>query len=120
MPSIGRRAWDAEVELVREPGLEALQVNADQRRLRQAVINLIDNAVKFTPAGGRVVVSQGADAEGRARITVTDNGIGMSPQQVARAFRAFERGRDPFVRSSAGVGLRSEARRVGKEGVSQG
>src|SRR3546814_16651392 len=104
MPMLERRARDAEVELVRVPGLEVLQVHADRRRVRQAVINLIDNAVKFTPAGGRVVVSQGADAGGRARITVTDNGIGMSPQQVARAFRAFERGTDPFVRSSEGVG----------------
>src|SRR3546814_14062740 len=79
MPMLERRARDAEVELVRVPGLEVLQVHADQRRVRQAVINLIDNAVKFTPAGGRVVVSQGDDAEGRARIPGTANGLGMSP-----------------------------------------
>src|SRR3546814_19188225 len=96
MPMLERRARDAEVELVRVPGLEVLQVHADRRRVRQAVINLIDNAVKFTPAGGRVVGSPGAGAEGRARITVTDTGPGLSPQAVPRAFRAFDRGPDPL------------------------
>ncbi len=105
MPMLERRAKDAGIELVRLAAAEGIRIHADERRFRQVIINLIDNAIKFTPAGGRVVVSQGADKGGRAGITIADNGIGMSPSQVKSAFKAFERGTDPFVRASEGVGL---------------
>ena len=105
MPMLERRARDAGVELLRPAQAEGIRVHADERRLRQVIINLIDNAIKFTPAGGRVVVSQSSDDGGRAGVTIADNGIGMSPIQVKSAFKAFERGSDPFVRASEGVGL---------------
>ncbi|MGF1593574.1 MAG: transporter substrate-binding domain-containing protein [Kiloniellaceae bacterium] len=105
MPMLERRAKDAGIELFRRDDAAGIQVHADKRRLRQVVINLIDNAIKFTPAGGRVAVSLASDEGGRAGIVIADNGIGMSPAQVRSAFKAFERGSDPFVRASEGVGL---------------
>ncbi|MPZ09350.1 MAG: transporter substrate-binding domain-containing protein [Kiloniellaceae bacterium] len=105
MPMLEQRSKDAGVELLRVQQAGGLRIHGDERRLRQVIINLIDNAIKFTPAGGRVVVSQDSDEGARAGVTVVDNGIGMSPAQVTSAFRAFERGTDPFVRASEGVGL---------------
>ena len=108
MPMLERRARDAEVELRQDdsPTLPAgLRVLGDERRLRQVVINLADNALKFTPAGGRVTVSLDLARDGSLRMAVADNGIGMSAEQLKSAFKAFERGTDPFVRASEGVGL---------------
>src|SRR5690606_37478941 len=76
-----------------------------ERRLRQVLINLADNAIKFTPAGGSVTLSLDLAADGSLRLVVADNGIGMSAEQLKSAFKAFERGSDPFMRSSEGVGL---------------
>ncbi|MGE5768427.1 MAG: transporter substrate-binding domain-containing protein [Bacteroidota bacterium] len=108
MPMLERRARDADVALLQSvsPTLPAgLRVLGDERRLRQVIINLADNAIKFTPAGGRVTVSLGLAADGTLQIAVADNGIGMSAEQLKSAFKAFERGADPFVRASEGVGL---------------
>ena len=110
MPMLARRAKDAGVDLLRRSAAESLvlrgtRVRGDERRLRQVIINLVDNAIKFTPTGGRVEVSLGAGDDGRLSIAVADNGIGMSAEQLKSAFKAFERGTDPFVRASEGVGL---------------
>jgi heavy metal sensor kinase len=69
----------------------AVPVPADEFYLREVVNNLIDNAIKFTPAGGRVVVEVGA-AKGLAVLTVTDTGVGIPPEDVPRIFERFYRG----------------------------
>ena len=110
VPMVAQRAKDAEVSLSRQRapagrGALASQVLADERRLRQVIINLIDNAIKFTPMGGNVDVRLESGDDGSLRVAVCDNGIGMSTEQLTSAFKAFERGSDPFVRASEGVGL---------------
>ena len=109
MPMLEGRASKAGVALVRrdvrEGVAERTWVVADERRLRQVVINLVDNAIKFTPSGGQVEVAVGAQDDGGLRVAVADNGVGMSADQLKSAFKAFERGSDPFVRASEGVGL---------------
>ena len=66
------------------------------------LINLIANAVKFTPADGQVLVSARQEPDGRLRFVVSDNGIGMAPEDVATAFAPFGQvQRDP---SSSGEG----------------
>jgi heavy metal sensor kinase len=84
----------------------AVLVKGDAGWLQRLLLNLLDNAIKFTREGGTVVVSVAREA-GRARIDVRDNGIGMPPEVTAHVFERFFQA-DP-ARSSgtdgAGVGL---------------
>ncbi|MEX2220749.1 MAG: ATP-binding protein [Candidatus Rokuibacteriota bacterium] len=85
-----------------EPGTGV--VLGDPTRLQQVVWNLLSNAVRFTPAGGRVAVGLrrlGRDAE----LTVTDTGRGMEPALVPRVFDRFRQGESGTTRSHGGLGL---------------
>jgi signal transduction histidine kinase len=97
----------AEVAEVKPVGLAVeaavpVPVRADAIRLRQAIANLIDNAVKYTPAGGRVVVRAAADA-GDAVLTVSDTGPGVPLAEQARVWDRLYRG--DASRSQRGLGL---------------
>ncbi|HOQ04077.1 MAG TPA: ATP-binding protein [Anaerohalosphaeraceae bacterium] len=68
------------------------QACVDRDMISQAVINLLSNAVKYTPAGGSVTVGLEVDeAEGRLRVTVTDTGVGIPPEELGRVFEKFYR-----------------------------
>lgn len=86
-----------------EPGL---LVDADETLLLQLVLNLIDNALKYTPAGGAIGVSWARDGA-NARITVTDNGPGIEPEHLRRIFDRFYRVDKARSRGdgSSGLGL---------------
>jgi len=79
-----------------------LMVDADRPRLEQVAANLIDNAVKFTPAGGRVDVRVSA-ADSMARLDVQDTGPGIPPQELPRIWDRLFRG--DLSRSERGLGL---------------
>jgi len=80
-------------------------IHADERRLRQVLLNLLDNAVKFTDRG-QVMLRVGFTPPARLRFDVEDTGIGMSEEQVARLFKPFEQVGDPQHRSGGtGLGL---------------
>jgi signal transduction histidine kinase len=80
-------------------------IRADERRLRQVLLNLLDNAVKFTDRG-QVLLRVRYTPPGRLRFDVEDTGIGMSEEQVARLFKPFEQVGDPQHRSGGtGLGL---------------
>ena len=82
-----------------------LCINADPRMCRQMVLNLLGNAIKFTPRGGRVTVSAGRDEAGRSWISIADTGVGMTVEQMIVALQAFGQvSRDPMIQSR-GVGL---------------
>jgi len=66
-------------------------VKADQQRLRQIVLNLLSNAIKYNRISGRVTVECREVGDGRVRITVTDTGAGLRPDEMARLFVPFER-----------------------------
>jgi signal transduction histidine kinase len=67
-------------------------IEADERRFRQVILNLVANAVKFTPDGGRVSIS--AYRKGtELNVTVTDTGIGVAPEDQERIFESFQQGR---------------------------
>lgn len=77
---------------------------ADSVRLRQALFNLVSNAIQFTPAGGAITLSARRSGEDML-LTVSDTGIGIAPEDQSRVFEKFERG-DPNARQSGtGLGL---------------
>jgi two-component system phosphate regulon sensor histidine kinase PhoR len=79
-------------------------VLADLDRLAQVLINLLDNAVKFTPEGGRIEVS-GRRADGRVVIAVKDNGVGIPAGDIGRIFERFYRVGRARDRRDGGTGL---------------
>ena len=89
------RAEAGRVELSREGDAE---VTADPRRLKEALINVVANAIEATPPGGRVELRIAQDGAG-ARVAVRDNGRGMPPEVVARLGEPF------FTTREAGTGL---------------
>lgn len=82
----------------------AAVVRGDRRGLERALSNLLDNAVRHTPAGGRVEVHTGPDGAG-ARVTVTDTGPGVDPRLADRLFDRFTRADPARTRGGAGLGL---------------
>ena len=95
----------ARITTVARSGLPNLR--ADARRIRQVLLNLLANAVKFTPADGRIEVSIMTDGRGGIVLVVRDTGVGMAAEDVARATEPFARGDARLSRrfSGAGVGL---------------
>jgi signal transduction histidine kinase len=80
------------------------EVRADERKIRQVVFNLVSNAVKFTPSGGRVDVSARRH-DGVVEIAVADTGVGISPADQARIFEEFQQALDSGAGAIEGTGL---------------
>jgi PAS domain S-box-containing protein len=98
-------AESAGVAVVLQPPPDLPRARADERRLRQILLNLLANAVKFTPAGGSVTLAAGMPEPGVLEITVTDTGIGIAPEQVERAFEPFVQLETSHARRFGGSGL---------------
>jgi two-component system, cell cycle sensor histidine kinase PleC len=79
-------------------------IRADERKIKQALLNLLSNSVKFTPAGGSVSVTA-ALRDGALAISVADTGIGMSPDQVSHALEPFGQVDNSLARTHDGTGL---------------
>lgn len=89
------------------PGLPPL-VLGDEMRVRQIVLNLISNALKFTETGGislRLSAAPAADGDGGVEIVVADTGIGMGPDQLAALFRPYAQADASTARKFGGTGL---------------
>jgi signal transduction histidine kinase len=69
------------------------------------MINLLSNAAKFTPEGGKVAVEAGVRADGSLGVRVDDTGIGIKPEDLERLFEVFWQGEAPDVRRHEGSGL---------------
>jgi len=83
----------------------ALLVKADRRAIKQIVLNLVANALKFTPSGGSVTVTF-AEVAGELDIVVADSGVGIAPEDLARLGRPFEQAGDAQDRArGTGLGL---------------
>jgi two-component system, cell cycle sensor histidine kinase PleC len=95
------------VELAREAP-ETLDVFADKRALRQIAVNLLANAVKFTPQGGHVRLSLRRESNGDVALAVSDTGVGIRPEDMARVLETFGQGRHdvtPPDEHGTGLGL---------------
>lgn len=83
---------------------EGMEVWADQSLLTQLLINLVGNAVKYGKQGGWVII-RAAQEKGSCVLTVSDNGIGMSPEELEHIFERFYRADKARDRSGSGLGL---------------
>ena len=99
-PLIEARRHDVTVEGAPEP----VPVAADSTRLAQIVVNLVSNAVKYTPEGGRLAISVARDA-GQAVVRVRDSGIGIAPDLLPRIFDLFVQGQRSLDRVEGGLGI---------------
>ena len=91
------------VDLTLEPPNASILVSGDRARLEQVAANLVDNAVKYTPAGGRVVVAVARD--GMATITVRDTGVGIPADELPRVWDRLFRGDRSRAQRGLGLGL---------------
>jgi signal transduction histidine kinase len=112
-------AEQAGIEL-HEPVVRAPSVIADAEKIQRVLVNLLGNAIKFTPAGGHVTIEAcmapirrpfreetlfGEEDPDAVRITVRDTGIGMAPDQLGRVFEAFYQVDSGPTRAHGGAGL---------------
>ena len=94
-------------------GLQALKfdqngrvaINADEKKFRQIVINLISNSIKFTLEGGCVSVETGIADDGRFKMVVADTGIGIEPDNISTALEPFSQVDSTLARKYEGTGL---------------
>jgi heavy metal sensor kinase len=84
--------------------VEPLSVQGDYAHLRRLLLNLVDNAVKYTPPDGRVTISLKSSG-GWASIRVEDTGMGISPEDQSRIFQRFYRSAEARSRGEGGAGL---------------
>jgi CheY-like chemotaxis protein len=88
-----------------KPPQSPIWIMGDAARLAQVIINLMDNARKFTDRGGCVTLEIGSTAKGEVAITVKDTGIGMDKETLARIFDPFSQADRSLDRSRGGLGL---------------
>ena len=99
------QAAEAKVGLFAHANSGQFVIRADDLRIRQIVTNLVANALKFTPAGGRVDVSVGCDGSGLL-LEVRDTGVGIAVQDITRLF-------EPFVQADGGTTKRHQGTGLG-------
>jgi Amt family ammonium transporter len=99
------RAENARVQLRYRVLKSDGKLYADARRVKQILINLVSNAIKFSNNGGQVDVIAGQAKDGRYMLHVTDRGRGIDPKDIPRLLTPFDRGGDPMVRDQEGYGL---------------
>jgi PAS domain S-box-containing protein len=97
---VEERRHQLSVELPREP----LQVLGDLTRLTQVLLNLLNNAAKYTPEGGRIALSARREGE-QVAIRLRDNGPGIAPDLLPRIFDLFTQGVRPLDRNDGGLGI---------------
>ena len=90
------------LELELEDGLP--EVTADRERIVQVMMNIVSNSIKYTPDGGKIVISAGRTGD-RVWMQVDDNGIGIPPEDRPRIFERFYRVDKARSRQSGGTGL---------------
>jgi two-component system cell cycle sensor histidine kinase PleC len=98
------RAESGGVTLVNaiRPGIT---LHADETAVRQIALNLVTNAIKFTPPGGEVTWSAVRAANGDVVVTVRDSGVGIRPEDIERVFEAFGQSQSGFGAQERGTGL---------------
>ncbi|HEY2029400.1 MAG TPA: ATP-binding protein [Myxococcales bacterium] len=98
------RAQTRNHEIVYQPAARELAVMGDRARLEQVLVNLLQNAVKYSPEGGRIAV-RAERRSGEARVSVQDPGIGIPADEQKRLFQRFFRAGNASARNFGGLGI---------------
>lgn len=102
---IGEQAGTGKVALINRVQKNMPEIYADDRKMRQVLLNLFSNAVKFTPEGGRVSAHACITSNGGIRIAITDTGIGISQEDIPRVQQKFAQVENSYQRKFKGAGL---------------
>jgi signal transduction histidine kinase len=105
MRLVRERAYEATVKLTLDVPETLPDLRADERMIKQIVLNLLTNSVKFTQPGGTVAVSARLDDEGRLVVVVADTGVGIEAQDIPKVLEAYGQADVARSRSSEGTGL---------------
>ena len=97
-------AREKEIALEEAIPVDLPPVRADHAKLRRVLVNLLSNALKFTPKGGRVELNAAREGD-TVRVSVADTGVGMAPDDVADIFDKYTQARSRATRSEKGTGL---------------
>ncbi len=101
----GRKAQEGKIIWIgMEVAPDLSPVLADETRVTQILMNLVDNAYNYTPAGGQILI-RARTLEGAVEVSVSDTGIGISREDLPHIFERFYRGNDPVVQRIPGTGL---------------
>ncbi len=99
------RTLGAKHKIVKRAARAVPKIRADRQWLTRVLDELVDNAAKFSPDGGSISLSVGVGDDGRVVFAVSDRGIGMSPDEQAKAFSDFAQGDGSDTRNFGGLGL---------------
>jgi two-component system cell cycle sensor histidine kinase PleC len=102
---VGAKARERRQDLIITTSHDAPELYADERALKQILINLVSNAVKFTPEGGRITVVGGRARCGGFQIMVEDTGPGIPREKLDRIFKPFSQVDNRYDRQGGGTGL---------------
>jgi signal transduction histidine kinase len=110
--AVAREVYESMRPLAEQKGIalelgvsdELPRAYADRQKLRRVLVNLVSNALKFTPRGGRVAVRAAEEGE-HLRFSVSDTGVGIPAEDVPRLFDKYEQARTRATRSEKGTGL---------------
>jgi two-component system, cell cycle sensor histidine kinase PleC len=93
------------IQLTAGPPGTSISLYADETAFKQIILNILSNAIKFTPAGGTVSLGRTLDADGSLTFTVGDSGVGMTEDEVRRALEPFQQVQNALSRQRDGTGL---------------
>ncbi len=102
---VANDANKAQVILKVDNRLDGQLVVADRRAMRQVLLNLLSNSIKFTPAGGEITVAAEPRRDGRVLLRVADTGCGIAEAELPKVCEPYERAGTAYVRSTTGTGL---------------
>ncbi|MBL4690946.1 MAG: PAS-domain containing protein, partial [Rhodospirillales bacterium] len=102
---LGEQAETQGITLSRVFPVRETLFRADPRHIKQIVVNLVSNAVKFTPPGGTITLEIAVDSQNAVSLSVRDTGIGIKPENIATVLEPFGQVADIYSRSFEGTGL---------------
>ena len=105
MRLVRERAYEATVRMMLEVPSTLPHLRADERMIKQIILNLLTNSVRFTQPGGAVAVNACIDGEGRLSLSIIDDGVGIDAADIPKVLEAYGQADIARSRSSEGTGL---------------